>query len=100
MRRVGLPVALLALAVTGGCAQIRERIGLGEPDPRPMPVEPPTAAAFLGIDRILRAPEAAVGRFERVSFPNSLGSGRILPGDSALVLDVAGPGVVRRIRLS
>jgi len=63
-------------------------------------MEPPTAAAFLGIDRILQAPEAADGRFERVSFPNSIGGGRILPGDSAIVLDVAGPGVVRRIRLT
>ena len=65
-----------------------------------MPVEVPTASAFLGIDRLLRAPQAADGRFERVSFPDSLGGGRLLPGDSALVLDVAGPGVVRRIRLA
>ena len=65
-----------------------------------MPVEAPTASAFLGIDRVLRAPEAADGRFERVSFPDSPGGGRLLPGDSAVVLDVAGPGVVRRIRLT
>jgi hypothetical protein len=93
-------VALLALAVTGGCAQISERIGLGRAEPDPMPVEAPTASAFLGIDRVLRAPEAADGRFERVSFPDPPGSGRLLPGDSALVLDVAGPGMVRRIRLT
>ena len=65
-----------------------------------MPAEVPTASAFLGIDRLLRAPEAADGSFERVSFPDSLGGGRLLPGDSALVLNVAGPGVVRRIRLT
>lgn len=99
MRQRGLPVALLALAVTGGCAQIRESIGLGGAGPDPMPVEAPTTSAFLGIDRVLRAPEAADGRFERVSFPDPPGSGRLLPGDSAIVLDVAGPGVVRRIRL-
>ena len=100
VRKSGLALALLALALTGGCAQIRERIGLGGPEPGPMPVELPTASAFLGIDRVLRAPEAADGVFERLSFPDSLGSGRLLPGDSALVLDMAGPGVVRRIRLT
>ena len=93
-------MALLALAVTGGCTQIRARLGLGGPGPYPMPVEPPTASAFLGIDRILRAPGAADGRFERMSFPDFPGTGRLLPGDSALLLDVAGPGVVRRIRLT
>ena len=93
-------MVLIALAVTAGCAQIRERFGLGGPGPNPMPVELPTASAFLGIDRLLRAPEAADGRFERVSFPDPPGSGRLLPGDSALVLDVAGPGVVRRIRIA
>ena len=65
-----------------------------------MPGTAPTDDAFLGIDRLLRAPGETDGRFERVSFPDSLESRRILPGDSALVLDLAGPGVVRRIRLT
>ncbi len=89
-------VALISLS---GCAQMLERLGMGGP-PAPMPGAAPTDAAFLGIDRVLRAPGEPDGRFERVSFPDSLGSRRILPGDSALVLDLEGPGVVRRIRLT
>ena len=100
MSKRGLAVAVLAFTVTTGCTQFRERFGLGRPDPGPMPVEPPTASAFLGIDRVLREPDAADGLFERVSFPEPPDNGRILPGDSALVLDLAGPGVIRRIRLT
>ena len=89
----------LALAGAAGCAQVRERRGRGAP-PAPVPVEVPTSTAFLGFDRILRAPGEPDGRLELVAFPDSAGSRRLADGDSAVLLDVAGSGVVRRIRLS
>lgn len=91
---------LLALAAAGGCAQLRGRLGLERPAPGPVPVEVPTSAAVLGFDRVLRAPGEHDGRFDLVVFPDSTQSRLLADGDSAVLLDLTGHGVVRRIRLS
>lgn len=100
-RTWGAAALAALLAGTGGCAGVRAALGL---DPEPLvalPAEPPPAAAFLGLDRVLSAPGEADGRLDRVVFPAAPAPhGRIAPGDSAVLLDLAGPGVIRRIRLS
>lgn len=88
------------LPALGACAQLRERLGRNRPPPGPVPVETPTASAFLGFDRVLRAPGEPDGRFEVVRFPDSTGTRRLADGDSAVLLDLPGPAVIRRIRLS
>src|SRR5688572_33029798 len=72
------------------------RRGLGlEPDP-PQPVQLPTAG-FAGVDRVLTPPGDGDGTFERIVFQPDAAAP---VGDSAVLLDLTGPAVVRGIRLS
>ncbi len=91
-----LASALAVILVGSGCTSVRRVLRL-EPE-APLPAELPTAA-FLGADRMLSAPGEAAGRFEHVVFPATGASGTLAPGDSLVLLDLTGSGVVRRIRL-
>lgn len=99
-RRVLRVLVAAALPALGACAQLRERLGRSRPPLGPVPVEVPTTSAFLGFDRVLRAPGEADGRLEIVRFPDSTGTRRVADGDSAVLLDLPGPAVIRRVRLS
>src|SRR5262245_26185078 len=94
--RAGLRAAsLLALGALAGCAQIRSRLGLDHPPTGPLPAAP-SSGAFQGIGQLLGPPQASDGTIEQVVFPYT----RIAPGDSALVLDHPGPGIVRVLRIA
>src|SRR5690606_13470597 len=67
--------------------------------PPPQPAADPTAP-FAGLNRLLAPPAEEDGRYERVTFPGGGASLTVAPGDSAVLLDLAGPAVVRRIRIS
>ena len=94
LRLVLVMGALLSLLATGGCTGVRRRLGM-EPEPMP-PADLPTAA-FSGTDRVFSPPGDADGTLERIVVRADAGAP---VGDSAVLLDMAGPGVVRRIRLS
>ena len=90
-------VTLSALFATGGCATVRQLLRLDDPAGAE-PAEIPTAP-LLGFDRIMQAPGEPDGRFEHVSLLVP-GSPAVQPGDSAVLLDLEGPGVIRRIRIT
>ena len=87
-------VTLSALFATSGCATVRQLLRLDDPAGAE-PAEIPTAP-LLGFDRIMQAPGEPDGRFEHVSLLVP-GSPAVQPGDSAVLLDLEGPGVIRRI---
>ena len=88
---------LLAAISTTGCGHLRRAIGL-EPS-APPPTELPTAI-FAGTQRMLSAPGQPDGRLERVVTPGSGITAEVAPGDTVVLLALAGPGVVRRIRIA
>jgi hypothetical protein len=92
---------MLGLAVTAvassGCNAVRRTLGM-EPRAGRQPVQPPTAA-FAGMDRMLRAPGDADGQLERIVYPAAGANGTVAVADSAVLLDLVGPAVVRRIRI-
>ena len=95
--RMVIGAALIALLGASGCASVRRALGLVPAGGQP--VELPTAA-FFGADRLLTAPGEPDGELERIVFPASGASATVAPGDSVVLLDLTGPTVVRRLRIS
>lgn len=100
MRTPHARALLVLLPLLTACAQLRERLHLDRPPAGPVPVESPTATAFGGFDRLLRAPGEPDGLLDLIRFPDSTGVRRLADGDSAVLLDLPGPAVIRRIRLN
>src|SRR5688572_1728426 len=95
--RLRAAVIVLPLAASG-CAQLRERFDRAPTGP--VPVEVPTSAAFLGVDRVLKAPGEPDGSPRLVAFRHSTGRRLRAEGDRTVLLDLRGPAIVRRLRLS
>ena len=89
--------ALTAVVVVTGCGHLRRAVGLEASVPPP--TELPTAV-FAGTQRMLSAPGQPDGRLERIVTTGSGAAAKVAPGDTVVLLSLAGPGVVRRIRIT
>ena len=89
--------AFMAVIVAMGCGHFRQLVGL-EPS-APPPTELPTGI-FAGTQRILSLPGQADGRLQRIVTPGSGVNAEVAAGDTAVLLALTGPAVVRRIRIA